>query len=404
MIFCKDTYTLTVLSQVMSTPAYAQLVDTDTESDPEEAPLKAEESRPLGSKVPLMSEEFEASEPSARMTVCTQPAISPGHSARVAKAMALSDSAFRKRYRSSYETASPSSSLTLSVQKIYRGTSELILDTDSEGDELGKEDTKEDDEDKSSDANDKREIRDDKSQGLDDEGHGLGDEDHGLDDKSQGLEDEGHGHGLEGEEAIPEGQQQVVPVVETAPTLDTWVDPEDGRVYTDIPAYVPLAVPIQTPPSPEWSIGSLPISSSSLVDVRELHTKSGAVRDEIFSQRYRFRSLERKQERATDVRELHTKSGAVRDEIFSQRYRFRSLERKQERATVTFRALRRPMLALETWAGHVDTRMEDMSRARYDDHRLIHDMLVQHAAMQCELQEMRGRVTTLEKEISCKEQ
>ncbi|GKA00168.1 hypothetical protein Tco_0672718, partial [Tanacetum coccineum] len=98
------------------------------------------------------------------------------------------------------------------------------------------------------------------------------------------------------------------------PTLDTWVNPEDGRVYIDIPAYVPLAAPVQTPPSLEWSLGSLPVSPSSpevpsliasLVatptttrldidrDVRELYNRPGAVRDEIFSQRYRFRSLER---------------------------------------------------------------------------------------------------------------
>ncbi|GKC76857.1 hypothetical protein Tco_1127631 [Tanacetum coccineum] len=42
--------------------------------------------------------------------------------------------------------------------------------------------------------------------------------------------------------------------------------------------------------------------------------------------------------------------------------------------------------------GHVDTRLADMSHDRYDDHRLIHDMLVQQAAMQRELREMRGRV------------
>ncbi|GKG26857.1 hypothetical protein Tco_0402560, partial [Tanacetum coccineum] len=47
---------------------------------------------------------------------------------------------------------------------------------------------------------------------------------------------------------------------------------------------------------------------------------------------------------------------------------------------------------------HVDTRLVDMSRDRYDDHRLIHDMLVQQAAMQYELQEMRGRVAALEQE------
>ncbi|GKF40434.1 hypothetical protein Tco_0120495 [Tanacetum coccineum] len=53
--------------------------------------------------------------------------------------MALSPLSFRKRYRSSYETptssASPASSLTLPLWKRYRGTSELILDTKTEGNE-----------------------------------------------------------------------------------------------------------------------------------------------------------------------------------------------------------------------------------------------------------------------------
>nr|GFD21384.1 hypothetical protein [Tanacetum cinerariifolium] len=75
--------------------------------------------------------------------------MSLGHSSRVAEEMALSDSAFRKRYRSSYETPSSSSSLTLPVRKRYRGTSELILDIDSDWDELGNDDTKEDVEDES---------------------------------------------------------------------------------------------------------------------------------------------------------------------------------------------------------------------------------------------------------------
>ncbi|GKG31658.1 hypothetical protein Tco_0426608, partial [Tanacetum coccineum] len=52
---------------------------------------------------------------------------------------------------------------------------------------------------------------------------------------------------------------------------------------------------------------------------------------------------------------------------------------------MTFGALWRPVLALEAWAGHVDTRIADLSQAGYDDHRLIHDMLVQHAALQHEL-------------------
>nr|GEV30602.1 hypothetical protein [Tanacetum cinerariifolium] len=79
-----------------------------------------------------------------------------------------------------------------------------------------------------------------------------------------------------------------------------------------------------------------------------------------------------------------------------QSSRFRSLERENERATLTFGVLWRPVLALEAWAGHVDTRMEEISRARYDNHRLIHDMLVQHTATQRELQEIRGHVAALE--------
>ncbi|GKC18340.1 hypothetical protein Tco_1020490 [Tanacetum coccineum] len=208
--------------------------------EPEDALLEAEESLLLGSRVPLMGEEFGASKPS--------------------------DSAFRKRYRSSYETPSPSPSLTLLVWKMYR----------------------------------ERE-----SQGLDDEGQGLDDED-------QGLEDEGPSMEVEG--ATPECQQQAVLVVDTTaseplglrygvarhraiestkeiapskyevgqssrfmpghkgaekvsafrkPTLVTLVDLEDGKVYTDILTYAPPVAPVQTPPSLEWSSGSLPVSPSS---------------------------------------------------------------------------------------------------------------------------------------------
>ncbi|GKA54535.1 hypothetical protein Tco_0753484 [Tanacetum coccineum] len=88
--------------------------------------------------------------------------------------------------------------------------------------------------------------------------------------------------GLGWDEAVPEVQQRAATVVETAigqgsgsvpeperpeivsalrqPTLTTWIDPEDGRAYIDVPAYLPPAPPVQTPPSPEWSSGSLPIS------------------------------------------------------------------------------------------------------------------------------------------------
>ncbi|GKD45304.1 hypothetical protein Tco_1269949 [Tanacetum coccineum] len=345
-----------------------------------------------------------------RMTVRAQPVMSLGHSARVAEALALSDSALRKRYRSSYETSSSSLSLTLPVRKRYRGTSELILDTDSEEDEIGEEDTDED------------------------EGHGVGDEGHGLDDEGRSVKSDGLGLERE-EEAAPEGQQREVPVVratasaplglgygalrhrelaveEDQPTLTTWIDPEDGIAYIDILAYPPPAPPTQTPPSPEWSSGSLPVSpapsavplpiSSPMISLTipspiaspmatptatilvdedqfieievQLELFRGILQDH--TQRLDvmpptlFEGIDR------DVRELYTRSGVVKDEIVLQKYRFRSLELKQERTVVTFGALWRPVLALEAWAGHVDTRMANISREGYDDHRMVHDIVL----------------------------
>ncbi|GJZ09073.1 hypothetical protein Tco_0543356 [Tanacetum coccineum] len=360
----------------------------DTESEPEEAPSEAEELQSLGSSVPLMGEEFEAVEPSgtrivsshssassnsttplspdhplthisptptpihssfhrrtARMTVRVQPAMFPSHSARVTEAMDLSDSAFRKRYRSSYESPSSSSSPALPVQKRYRGTSELILDTDNEGDELGDEDIKKDEEDESLDA-------DDEGERSDDEGH----KGEGL-----GLEEE------EEDEDAPEGQQQAVLVMDTVaseplclgyeaarrhalesieeitpstyevgqssrsmpkqqgayrvsafrqPTLTTWVDPEDDRVYTDIPVYPPVA-PVQTLLSPEWSSGYFPISLSSPVVPSPIASLVATLKATISRLDALPPTLVADIDR--DVRELYTRSGVVRDDIFSQR-------------------------------------------------------------------------------------
>ncbi|GKB74943.1 hypothetical protein Tco_0936355 [Tanacetum coccineum] len=82
----------------------------------------------------------------------------------------------------------------------------------------------------------------------------------------------------------------------------------------------------------------------------------------------------------------------------------KSLEHEQERAIVTFGALWRPMLTLEAWARQVNAQRAEIWQARYDDHGLIHDILVQHTAMQRELQQMRDRVATLEQERSYREQ
>nr|GFA61011.1 hypothetical protein [Tanacetum cinerariifolium] len=139
----------------------------------------------------------------ARMTVCAQPVMSPGHSARVAEAMALSDSALRRRYRSSYETSSSSSALP--ARKRYL-----------------------------------------------DEGHGLDDEGHGSDDKGHRVESDELG--LKGEkEVVPEGQQRATPVVETV------IGKPLGLGYGAL-RHRELAVEEdQTPPSLEWSSGLFPV-------------------------------------------------------------------------------------------------------------------------------------------------
>ncbi|GJZ49796.1 hypothetical protein Tco_0603986, partial [Tanacetum coccineum] len=81
--------------------------------------------------------------------------------------------------------------------------------------------------------------------------------------------------------AVPGGQQRAAPVMETAVgeplglgygalrhreialgegRMPSVFDVEDSIAYIDVPAYPPPAPPVQTPPSPEWSSSSLPVS------------------------------------------------------------------------------------------------------------------------------------------------
>nr|GEY57835.1 hypothetical protein [Tanacetum cinerariifolium] len=318
------------------------------------------------------------------MTMRAQPAMYPGLSARGTEAMTLSDSDFHKRYKSSYETPSPSSSSTLPIRKRYRGTIELILDTETEDDESGIE---------------------------------------GASSGSKESEDESPDPEKEEEEAAPEGQHQAVPAVDTTadkplglgyealrrrelalghglvpstfeigqssrflleqqivedtsapriPVRTTWIDPEDSTVYLDIGIDSRSCAPIQTSASPEWSSNSLPVSPSSLVVPSPIASLPTTL--------------------ATTI--------SVDEDQFLKRYRLRSLKWEQEMATVAFGTLWRPVLALKAWARHVDARRIEMGHARYDDHRLIHDLLVQNTMTQRELQELRDRVTTLEREGS----
>ncbi|GKA49535.1 hypothetical protein Tco_0742608, partial [Tanacetum coccineum] len=180
----------------------------------------------------------------ARIVVHIPQAMSPSLSASMAKVAAMSDSAFRKR---------------------------MIRGDDEEEDEEIEESSNSDS--VSEDVEDDGPTAEDKDPVAGDEGLATGDEGPGM-----GVESPSLG----GDEAVPGGQQRAAPVAETVvgqssgsvqeferpeivsalrqPTLTTWMDPEDGIVYIDVPTYPPLAPPAQTPPSLEWSSSSLPIS------------------------------------------------------------------------------------------------------------------------------------------------
>ncbi|GKF78370.1 hypothetical protein Tco_0233938, partial [Tanacetum coccineum] len=135
--------------------------------------------------------------------------------------MDLSPSSFRKRYKSSYETlsssASPTSSLTLPIRKRYRGTSEPILDTETEGDELEAEGTG-------------SESEESEDEGPDSESLGYG----AARRRALELAEDPVPSNFEvGQSSRSVPNQQRADEISTPrlPTRPTWVDPKDGTVY-----------------------------------------------------------------------------------------------------------------------------------------------------------------------------
>ncbi|GJZ61190.1 hypothetical protein Tco_0617327 [Tanacetum coccineum] len=195
-----------------------------------------------------------------RMVVRVLLAMSPGLSASVAEVSAMSDSTFCKRFRSSYESSPSSSPPDLPSQKRYVGTSELVEDDDKDGDD--KEENEEMEE----------------SSDFDSVSEDVKDEDPTVEDEDPAAEDDDPAAGTR---VLLRGTRSLrgAPVAKTAVgeplglgygalrrrviALGEGRMPSvfvDGIVYIDVPAYPPLTPPAQTPPSPEWSSGSLPIS------------------------------------------------------------------------------------------------------------------------------------------------
>ncbi|GJV16838.1 hypothetical protein Tco_1362161 [Tanacetum coccineum] len=367
---------------MLSQDVYPVFVDPEngmnTESEPFEDPIDTKTPElPLTIALPISLSE---STPPVLVPILSRTARMP---ARVPPAM------------SSYESSPSVSPPDLPSRKHYRGTSELV--DDSEEDEeieesLDSNSVGEDAEDEGSTAEDEDPIAGDEGLAAGVEGPSTDDESHGLDDEIHGLGEEGHivesdGLGLEEEEdeAVLGGQQQAAPVVGTAmskplglgqgsgpsseserpervstsrqPTLTTWTDLEDGMVYIDVPTYPPPAPPVQTSPSPEWTSGSLPISPSPSVVPSPVSspmvplTAPSPIASPAMAETEGFMTELGAQ---VQIQRGLISDHAVQLEELSPALFKRSLEYELERVAVTFGAIWRPMLALESWAGQTD--------------------------------------------------
>ncbi|GJZ35768.1 hypothetical protein Tco_0581585 [Tanacetum coccineum] len=389
----------------------AYLDGTDTESEPFEDPIDTETPElPLTVTPPTSLPE--SAPPvlvpilrmTARMAVRVPPAMSSGLSASIVEVAAMSDSAFLKDSKEDDDEED---------KEI-----EESLDSDS---------VSEDSKDEGSTVKDEDPAAGDEGLAARVEGPYTDDESYGLDDESCGLDDEGHsvksnGLGLEEEEkAVPGGQQQAALVVRAAVSAplglgykasrrrelaleedqtthtSTWTDPKDGMVYIDVPTYPPPAPPVQTPPSPEWTSSSLPISPSPSVvpspassPMIPLTAPSPVALPATAETEGFLTKLGAQVQMQRGLIHDHA-VGAVREEIFFKRYRFRSIEYEQEWVTVTFGAIWRQVLALESWVGQTDAQRETLWHAISDmqgENRDLWLQLVEERSARLELVEV----------------
>ncbi|GKA95348.1 hypothetical protein Tco_0817386 [Tanacetum coccineum] len=222
------------------TPASLDYTSNTPHSDEESEPMEASETwtaSPLDSTSPLspnhpLTQTSPTPTPyrafyyrsTARMAVRTQSTLSLGYSAKLTKAMSLSPSSFRKRYKSFYETPSSSPSRHHHLLPFLYGR---VPVEDTTADEL----------------------------------LGLGyraARRHALElveDPAPNMFEVGQSF-----RSVPDQQRVDETPTPRIPTRPIWVDLEDGTVYIDIE----FDALVKTPSSPEWSSGSLPVSPASL--------------------------------------------------------------------------------------------------------------------------------------------
>ncbi|GJT79583.1 hypothetical protein Tco_1053925 [Tanacetum coccineum] len=306
----------------------AYLDGIDTESDLFEDPIDTETLElpiAIAPPIPLSESTPPVLVPilcgTVHMAMCTPPAMSSGLSTSMAEVAAMFESALCKRFWSSYESSPYVSPPDLPSRKHYQGTSELVEDSEEDDDEedeaieesMDPDSVSEDAKDEGPTIEDEDPTTKDEDPAVEHEGltagvkgPGMDDEGYGLDDESHGIDDEGHsvesdGRGLEKREAITEG---------------SGLAPEFGRPER-VSVFRNLTLPMDKNPR------------------RTLRTKGFLT--ELGAQ-------------------VEMQGGLIHDhaEIFSQRYRFRSVEYERERVARKFGAIWRPVLTLEAWAGQTD--------------------------------------------------
>nr|GEX44686.1 hypothetical protein [Tanacetum cinerariifolium] len=248
-----------------------------------------------------------------RMAMRVLLVMSPGLSVGMVEVEAMSDSAFCKRFRSSYDS---SPSPTLPIKKRYRGTSKLILGTDSEEDEEVEESLDSDSQSKDVEyEGPTAEDEDPTVEDEDDESHGLDDESYGIDGEGCGIESDELGLGEE--EAILEGQQRAVPVVGTAMSGLLPISPSPSVVPSHVSSpMIPLTVPSPIASPMATLAATISVDEDQFTKVgAQLEIYRGILQDH--TQRFDAMPPTLFVEIDRDVRELHTRSGAIRDEIFS---------------------------------------------------------------------------------------
>ncbi|GJW01612.1 hypothetical protein Tco_1556863 [Tanacetum coccineum] len=320
----------------------AYLVGTDTESEPiedlveTEAPesphtIASPTSLPNGTPLTCHVEESEGSNTSgARFTSSDSTApLSPDHPL-THTTPTLVPILCRTAHMVMRIPSAMSPGLSASVAEVTAMSDSMFLEDDEEEAEDDKEGDDEEENEEMEESSDSNNV----SKDTEDEGPTVEDKDLAVKDEGFATGDEGPGMGVKslslgGDEVVPGGQSsRSVPESERPeivsalrhPTHTKWMDPEDGIVYIDVLVYPSPPLHAQTPPSPEWPSGSLPISPAPSI--------GGLIHDHM-----------------------------VRLEELSPALFERSLEHEQERVAVTFGAIWRPLLALESWEGQTDAQI-----------------------------------------------